>query len=439
MEKIKDFFSGENMSAKQHNLVMFAIDGVLITIIQNLVWQNVNLFAQLMGATPEQLSFMTFLNQIVTVAVLFPMGIISDRVKNKRVILNGALILLMVFYLFAALTPIFGKYALYIFIPIISFGAAGRQLYTSTWNAFFKDATPEQDRNDVMAVRTRFTLILGVIVPLITGAILSSTDSDTTKVMIHQCYIISAIFVALLLIFVLRRIKGGEVEVRTDENGKKSKIDLKDAFKTITKNKQYMFFMGCLFFFYVSWQIDWTIWYVGRVEYLQLNEFWLSVSNVAGTLGQFASIGYWRKINEKKGVRFGTMFGAYGLAFASISIIVSTLIYESGQVVLAYISFMVIWFLSNLPQPVNVLNLPLCLMEVADEKYSALCISLFTILTTITNAIMPSIGVFLYNTFGANADGFRMTYVIIFFLRLCAGTLWFYRYRKLRNFKPEEK
>lgn len=433
MEKLKSLKEELKTNTKKNNLYMFAIDGILITVIQQLVWSNVNLFAELLGATAEQLSFMTFLNQIVTVAILFPMGIVSDRVKNKRIILNGALITLMVFYFFSALTPIFGEYALYIFIPIISFGAAGRQLYLSTWNAFFKDATPESDRNDTMAVRTRFTLILGVIIPLITGFILSTTDQDATKVMIHQCYIVTAIFTALLLIFVLKKIRGGDVEVKVDASGKKEKIDLKDAFYTITHNKPYMFFMMCLFLFYVSWQIDWTIWYYGRVHYLELNEFMLSLSNVAGTFGQFIAIGFWKKINEKKGVRFGAMFGAYGLAFASVSIIVSTLIYEAGHTTLAYVAFMVIWFCANLPQTVNTLNLPLCLMEVVDPKYSALCISLFTILTTFTNAIMPSVGVAIYNAFGGDADAFRTTYTIIFFLRLATGTLWMYRWRKMKK------
>ncbi|MBE5760308.1 MAG: hypothetical protein E7332_09875, partial [Clostridiales bacterium] len=129
MEKLKNWRKEIKTDTKKHNLLMFAIDGILITIVQRLVSANTNLFAELLGATAEQLSFMTFLNQIITVALLFPMGFITDRVKNKRTILNIALILLMAFYFFAGLTPVFGQYALYAFIPIISFGAAGRQLY----------------------------------------------------------------------------------------------------------------------------------------------------------------------------------------------------------------------------------------------------------------------------------------------------------------------
>ncbi|MBR3842197.1 MAG: hypothetical protein IKM38_02865, partial [Christensenellaceae bacterium] len=75
MEKLKSLKEELKTNTKKNNLYMFAIDGILITVIQQLVWSNVNLFAELLGATAEQLSFMTFLNQIVTVAILFPMGI----------------------------------------------------------------------------------------------------------------------------------------------------------------------------------------------------------------------------------------------------------------------------------------------------------------------------------------------------------------------------
>lgn len=431
MEKLKNWRKESKTDTKKHNLLMFAIDGILITVVQRLVSANTNLFAELLGATAEQLSFMTFLNQIITVALLLPMGFITDRVKNKRTILNIAIILLMAFYFFAGLTPVFGQYALYAFIPIISFGAAGRQLYASTWNAYFKDVTPENDRNAVMAVRTRLTLVLGMIVPLVTGYILSMAKEDSAKILIHQSYIVLAIFAALLLMFVLKKIRGGDKII--EEKAEKRRIDLKDAFITITKNKEYIFFMFCLFFYYSSWQLDWTLWYYGRVHYLGLDEFMLSVSDVAGTFAQFIAVGFWKKINDKMGVSFGTPYGIWGLALSCFCIIFSTQLYEQGRVLLSTAVFMVIWFIASLPQPVITLNLPLCLMEVADPKYSALCISLFTILTTFTNAIMPAVGVAIHNALGGDVSAFREIYLIICFLRIIAGGLFFIRWRKSKK------
>ncbi len=422
---------------KKHNLLMFAFDGMLITIIQQLVYSNVNTFAQLMGANADQLAFMTFLNQLITVLVLFPMGIVSDRVKNKRTILIIALIGLIVFYFFSVLTPIFGDYALYAFIPIISFGAAGRQLYTATWNAYFKDVTPDEERSNVMAVRTRITLILGVIVPVITGNILATTTDTAVKTMMYQSFIILAMFCALLLIFVLKKIKGGDVQHEVDESGKPPKMNFKDAVKGITGNKQYMFFMFCLLCFYFSWQIDWTMWLIAKTDYLMMDEAWLAYANVIGTLGQFLCVGVWKKINDKKGVRFGLAFGAWGLALGTLVVIISTTLYEAGNKTSAYIVYMVIWAVANLPQTVTSLNLPLNLIEVVDEKYSSICISLYTILTTITNAIMPSVGVAIYKLFGGNYTGLRVLYYIVMVLRILSGSLWFYRYKRMKDFVPE--
>ena len=437
MEKVKTAIRNIKSDDKRHNLVMFALDGMLITIIQQLVWTNVNTFAQHMGATPDQLAFMTFLNQVVTVAVLFPMGIVSDRVRNKKIILNVALIVLMVFYFLAALTPIFGKYALYAFIPVISFGAAGRQLYLATWNAFFKDATKEEDRSDVMAVRTRITLILGVVVPIITGNILAHAKDAAVKTLTYQAFIIGAMFVGLLLLYVIKKIRGGDV--KTHDEGVKEKINVIEALKHISKNKNYMFFMFCLLCFYFSWQIDWTMWLIAKTDYLMMDEAWLAYANAIGTLGQFISIGIWRRINNKKGVRFGLMFGAWGLSACTLSVIIAVPMYEAGNKMAAYITYMLIWAVTNLPQTVTSLNLPLNLIEVVDEKYSAICISLYTILTTITNAIMPSIGVAIYNAFGGGSKGLTSLYTVIGILRFMAGCLWFYRYKKMKDFRSEDQ
>ena len=278
------------------------------------------------------------------------------------------------------------------------------------------------------------TLVLGMIVPLATGYILSMAKEDSVKILIHQSYIVLAIFAALLLMFVLRKIRGGDKIIEEKaEKEEKHCIDLKDAFITITKNKEYMFFMICLFFYYSSWQLDWTLWYYGRVHYLGLDEFMLSVSDVAGTFAQFIAVGFWKKINDKMGASFGAPYGIWGLALSCFCIIFSTQLYEQGHALLSTAVFMVIWFIASLPQPVITLNLPLCLMEVADPKYSALCISLFTILTTFTNAIMPAVGVAIHNALGGDVSAFRETYLIICFLRIIAGGLFFIRWRKMRK------
>jgi hypothetical protein len=84
----------------------------------------------------------------------------------------------------------------------------------------------------------------------------------------------------------------------------------------------------------MTWMIDWTLYYIGEVNYLKMNEAWLSYVNIGNCIAQFVTLGFWSRLNVKRGVRFGIIFGNLGLATYAIGMVISTSIPETqGKVV----------------------------------------------------------------------------------------------------------
>ena len=179
----------------------------------------------------------------------------------------------------------------------------------------------------------------------------------------------------------------------------------------------------------MTWQTDWTLYFLGQVRYLGLNEAWLSYVSIGGTLAQFLSVGLWRRVNDKMGVRFGIIFGSIGLACCAASMLIATsLPVSAGPVV-----FLILNTLSNVTYPAVQMNVLQCLLQAVPEKNKTLSISIYTMFISLSNAFMPMLGVTVYTAFGGDLIAYRTTFLIIFCLRIISTGLWTLRWYLLRN------
>ncbi len=182
----------------------------------------------------------------------------------------------------------------------------------------------------------------------------------------------------------------------------------------------------------MSWQIDWTLYFLGQVRYLKMNEAWLSYVGIGGALVQLATIGFWSRVNEKYGVRFGIIAGSIGLTAAPLIMIISTSVPQSiGPTLL-----LVLGTLSGVAFATVPLNMIQCLLQVVPENIKTLSISIYTLFITLSNAVMPLVGVTIYTWLGGNLQALHKTMLIVFFLRIISASLWIYRWYNMRG---EEK
>jgi MFS family permease len=409
----------------EKNMLLFAFEGVLISLVVNLVNNNNNLFATRLGASDFQLSLVIALPQIVAMLVLIPGGILTDRMLNKRRMVILSLFALAAIYIVLGFVPFMGSYSLTAFLALTALSVGPGTLYNTAWQAYFSDIVSVKDRNKALTLRTRWSFIINIATPLLTGFLLASAATNAGKLKFHQSFFWISCVLLFLQIFVLRRISGGNVQAHAAVSLK----DLKTAAVDLAHNKSFLGFLGVVMFFYITWMSDWTLYYIGQVNYLKLNEAWLSYAGVGGALVQFMTLGFWSRVNEKHGIRFSIIMGSLGLCFFPLAMIIGT----SLPLTIGPSVFLVLNTLSNFAFATIALNILQCLLQVIPEKNKTLSISIYSLLVSLSNAVMPMVGVKVYTVLGANLKALHSTLLIIFAFRIVATGLWTLRWWLLRK------
>ena len=124
---------------KNRILVLFTLEGMLITLVNNLIGNNNNLFATRLGASEFQLSLLTTIPQLVGLMVLIPGGILTDRMKNKRNMVMFSLALVAVFYALIGFVPVFAEKPYTFFLILLAASVGHMTIYKVSWNAYFSD------------------------------------------------------------------------------------------------------------------------------------------------------------------------------------------------------------------------------------------------------------------------------------------------------------
>ena len=109
----------------------------------------------------------------------------------------------------------------------------------------------------------------------------------------------------MLQILVLSQMKGSP----NTAVAKREKGQLKGVFFELLHNKKFLGYVGVALFFYATWHLDWTLYFIGEANYLKLDEAWISYVNILlydiGDIIQCVYAHGWRsdvyKIRRKSG------------------------------------------------------------------------------------------------------------------------------------------
>lgn len=417
---ISSFFRPENNA-----LLMFAVEGMLFAIATNIMNNNNNLFALRLGASDAEISLVASIPQFVGVIVLLPLGILTDRMKNKRMMVSLSLMALALFYLFIGFVPFLGSFAFPVFILFLCLSVGPLTGYNASWQAYFSDVVPFENRNRILTARTGGMFFFNIALPLITGALLASAVGTGSKIRMHQIFYWFVAAILIIQVITVRKIKGGYIEKKESM----SFADLGRAFKELLHHKPFVKFLGGALFFYLFWQADWTLYFLGQVNYLKMNEAWLSYAAIGAALAQFLTIGFWSRLNERKGPRYGVIFGNLGLALCPLCMIIST----SVPLGIGPVVFLILNTIANLAFATVPLNMPQYLLSVIPENNKTLSISIYTVFITLSNAIMPLAGVKFYQFIGNNLSAFRRVFAILLILRILSSLQWYLSYKSYKR------
>ena len=404
---------------------LYATEGLLIAFIISLINNNNNLFAIRMGASDVQLGFVSMLPQLVNMLVLIPGAILTDSLNSKRKMVVFSISMTGIIYFAIGFVPLLQSIRLYAFITLLSLAGGAMTLYNLSWQSFFTEVIPIQKRNNTLTIRTYASVLMGVMTPLISGNILSRLSAGEQKIIAHQGFFIIGALLIAIQVMILKRMK----PINPSQSQGYGFSELKKACISLLHNKAFIFYACAAWFFYISWQIDWTMYFIGQTQYLKLNEAQLGLTVVFGTLAQFLTLRFWSRVNDRKSVDFTLTFGIFGLAIPPIVMITATSL--PGPINIPF--FIVLNTLANLTSVTIQLNPFQCLLKVLDDKYKTISISVFTVLTCLSNAVMPFTGVMIYRFFGGDLNALHKMFMIVFILRVCAGGLWLLRLKRIKK------
>ena len=166
---------------------LFTYEGILITLINNLVGSHNNLMATRLGAGDYELGLVTILPQLVGMIILIPGGILTDCLKNKRDMVTSALFAVACIYTLIGFVPALSFNQLGGFLILLALSSAPMTIYNISWQAYFSDVVHPNGRNSVLAVDPA-CLLIGITITLMGGALLSSAPTNADKIRIHQIF-----------------------------------------------------------------------------------------------------------------------------------------------------------------------------------------------------------------------------------------------------------
>ena len=328
-----------------------------------------------------------------------------------------------------------GERCMELFFVSLAFTAGALAIYNAQWQAMFGAAVSLRQRNDVYAFRNQFMFVIGILAPVICGILMGRCHTADGKLLVLRSFFYLCAVCVLLQAAAIKKIpveqqEEGKAPVEAGKASSRFSVsDLLEAITSVGKNKALRWFFVPVVFFYITWQLDWSMWYLGQVKYCKMSEMTLSICNGVFNIGQLAAVGIIAKVVRKKSPDFALIFAGIGLCFCPVIMILVP------HLPLAYrgVTFIVLMTVLNAPQCAVALCTVQILLNAAPEKNRSLLISLFTMMTTLTNSVLPLLGVRLYTALGADLTALYRFNLIDLGVRILStlGLIW--RYQKAKK------
>lgn len=399
--------------------VLFAVEGALFQLFTSINGFGNNLFATELGATDLQIGLIQTVPNVAALLLLLPLGILADRLRSSRTIPLVTLLCVAAGYLVMSIVPTLGMARIPAFFCALAFTVGGPVLYNAQWNTFFGDVVAAEERNSVLTQRNRWMFALGIITPLVCGIAMNGTVGKMN--MFRLLFLICAGAVAMQVVTLL----GIHPPVHQPAGEKFSARELTDAVKRLAGSKAFLLFFLPVLFFHMSWQIDWSMWYIGQVQYLELTESQMTIFSGIFNIGQLFAIGILSKTVRRRGTDRTLPFAALGLMFCPLTMMICSRLPAGSRM----IPFTLMVTLLNAPQCATNLCIVQILLRVAPRECRNIAVSIYTLTVTLSNCIMPYLGVKLYTAMGADYRALMLFNAIVLAGRIAALGLLIWRCR----------
>jgi MFS family permease len=140
-------------------------------------------FALLLGALPAHLGLLAAIGQLSLVFQPFGFALTRRGTSRKSIILRLATVGRALALLYGILPFIFPKYiAIWVFLVLLSMSTSLHAMGTNAWIAWISDMVPERVRGRFFSWRSRYFMIVGLLVGFLLGAVVDLYDPNTLGV-----------------------------------------------------------------------------------------------------------------------------------------------------------------------------------------------------------------------------------------------------------------
>ena len=262
------FHRAKKMPPSAQIMLLFAVEGVFLQYITSINGFGLNLYATNMGATDSQIGIIQMVPNIVACAALLPLGILADRLKSTKTIPMLTLLVMCAGYAFLGSVPALGERCMELFFVSLAFTAGALAIYNAQWQAMFGAAVSLRQRNDVYAFRNQFMFVIGILAPVICGILMGRCHTADGKLLVLRSFFYLCAVCVLLQAAAIKKIpveqqEEGKAPVEAGKASSRFSVsDLLEAITSVGKNKALRWFFVPVVFFYITWQLDWSMWYL---------------------------------------------------------------------------------------------------------------------------------------------------------------------------------
>lgn len=439
--RVRARVSGFFQDRQSRMSLLFGVEGLLLQFQMSLAATNgfgTNIYATNLGATDSEIGMIQLVANLFAVALLLPVGMISDRTKNAKTMPVTIMAIVGVMFFFYGSVPLLSAGRMAYFFVFLCGTAGLLSIYNSIWQAFFGDVTPIEQRNRVYAFRNRFIFIIATAAPLLCGALLGMCGDTAGKLRVMQWLYYLCGGLALLNAWVIARMPGGR---RSPEAlarlPKVSPSAIAQVLGGLFRDRRFLSYFGSIMFFYVGWHLDWSVWYIGQVQYVGMSEVDLSVYSALVSIAQLAGMGAFVRMVERRGVQKTFLLPLVSIALCPV-VMYCSLIAPNGAGPAAMIAMATVIFL---PQCATNLCLVQMLLDAIPQENRSLIVSLNMVFVTLSNALIPFLGVQIYRLLGGDRRAFVLFEALMLLLRGSVLLVFALRARRQgrreRNISPD--
>lgn len=408
-------------------LLLFGIEGLFLQFITSVNTYGNNIYATNLGATDLQIGMVELIPNLVAVCFLLPIGILANRLRSSKTLPLCLLCLMGCMYLGMGTVPSLGASRMGFFFLFLGLTVGTLVIYNAQWQTFFGDVTQPDERNSIYTFRNRLMFVTGTAVPLLCGMALSAVPDSAGKLAVQRYFYYTCGLLLFLQAWTLSRIPGGAVSESVRPREKFSFSSVGTAIREAWDHRPFRSFFLAAFFFYLGWHIDWSVWYLGETQYMGMTELHLGIFSSGSCVVQLLAIGFFSRLNSRKSVHFSIIFAILGQWFSSFAMVGASLF---PMEIRPWV-FVCLAVAATIPQSCLQLCMVQILLEVVPRKNRALIISLYTLLVTLSNGVMPYVGVQIFTAIGGDFRALLLFYGMVLVWKALAVAVFILRYRKI--------